>query len=383
MAFNLMSSRAQEKDSMDSTELTLRDRHRKKLQARSYNVSIKKEQSFDSVKQRLESINNCMDEMCSEFKKMIVSENQFQRDLQTKYDRILKEPKFSSHNSSQPFDISVDEIIDSYSTIHGLFKEVITSPRLSRPVSLQSSISNFSLEDSQSELDNALETALENKLNNRGLYHNLENPQYPDWAPKLVHEIYIPTIRRINDIHQQYQQADQVKVVPDNHDWVCVINYKVPRKHDIKTRNRRLKFIVTTQDLPSMSPTQDYHPRTTVRFSPTVQICTFPYHDIVSKHEALEPHDDFPDIVELFTIDETEDSEYDWSNTRAYIDPPKSILKPVSPPKFGDLDSYLEPIKIGKSTEHKRYAKNIPRLIEFGAYSESKLGIKLNKPDGY
>lgn len=268
-----------------------------------------------------------------------------------------------------------------------------------------------------SALKKRLKTALLNKINNQGLYHNLPKPYHPNWAANLIQEVYLPISLMQKERALLIERHDSREQEVDEHPgWVNIIKYNVSRNVDAKIKRRRLEHYFEWCDLKdehgAHEVNEELHQKI-ITFSHDVEICTFPFALGIATHEAeagikaeLEQGANEV-IIETFEIFKSEEV-LEWpfyklvnspkfleakapsNSSTPYISKKsvnlkmRGILKPVSAPRVGDSEHYFTPIEVFPSPEFKkRYVKNIPRLIEFAAYAESKLGSSTICPQGY
>lgn len=251
-------------------------------------------------------------------------------------------------------------------------------------------------------VDLDLHTAMINRDTNRGLYHNLPHPYTPDWAKEVIKKVYNPaSIVSQKSMIQlvQKQDGDETESKMDE-DWVIVVKNNVLRSVDLKLRQRRLKFLVSQKKLNTeagVSHTAKGSKLHKVSFSSRLDICIFPSAFVMTHHERESAmYDGFLDgNMEVFDLYQDEEICHWWptpcpvkeqtAKVKADNKPTQlvSILKPVSAPKPSDGEHYFTPIEVNPSPNDKRYMKNIPRVIEFAAYAETKLGLKTDYPTGY
>lgn len=251
-------------------------------------------------------------------------------------------------------------------------------------------------------VDLDLQTAMVNRDNNRGLYHNLPHPYTPDWAKEVIKKIYIPayTVSQkcmIQLLQKQDGDESESKVAED---WIIVVKINVPRSVDLKLRQRRLKFLVSKKEMKNeagASYATKGSKSSKVLFCSSLDVCFFPSALAVLHHERESSiyDDSLHGNMEVFDLYQDEEISHWWptpcpvKKQASYANADKksaqlvSILKQVSAPKPRDGEHYFTPIEVNPSPNDKRYVKNIPRVIEFAAYAETKLGLKTTYPTGY
>lgn len=236
---------------------------------------------------------------------------------------------------------------------------------------------SFCVEDST--LESRLQEANNNKQDNRGLFHNLENPYAcPGWAPALINNIYEPYL----DLTHERQTFNETEDQEDYSPTMCLISSMsdVAINHKLEMSDWECDWVLVILEGASL----DYskvdvslldqvmpYPKTgskTVYFNPVIQ--HLPY--IAAERMTL-PTSIFFSSRKICAVAAPPDK----CTTR-------TILKPISAPHITDCtNTTYEPIIIARSKFNMRYSKNIPRLVEFAHAAETKLGLRIKQPTGY
>lgn len=223
-------------------------------------------------------------------------------------------------------------------------------------------------------LENRIAKAKQNKQDNCGVFHNLENPYTsPNWAPALIENVYKPSLALMDEIRQN---ENKETCSPESHGVSSVADFS--QYHESKVEDweddwvfvfsKTSRFYDASFDIDFIEQGKYYQSDSAERVKFNFTIYCLPYIDaemtILSKL--------------LPTVSNTK------IKTALYsVQSLQSVLKPVSLPQINDCDIISDPVFIHPSLSNRRYFKNIPRLIEFAHYAEKYQGIRMHSPTGY
>jgi hypothetical protein len=320
---------------------------------------------------------------CIEVERLLLSERRV-------YKRIKRANKENQQRQSRHISCKINSGINNKNSdkcVQGLFYEcrrltLRLEATLERALLARSdpypALPFFCIEDNT--LETRIKEASKNKLDNRGLFHNLENPYTrPSWASALIDNIYEPSLDLARERQAAYQAEDQEDYSPALHVVSSVADFALhfePEMNDwecdwvlIVLEGTNLDYSEVNEDL--LEQVKPYHKSIskTVYFNPITQCLPYIAAEIMT----------LPNSV-FFAASKTSSNTAALPNRLA----PRTILKPVSAPRITDCtNASCEPITIACSKFNARYFKNIPRLIEFAHVAETKMGIKIESPTGY
>lgn len=240
--------------------------------------------------------------------------------------------------------------------------------------SRQKNVETFHLIDDVM-LENRIAKAKQNKQDNCGLFHNLENPYTsPNWAPALIENVYKPSLALMDEIRQNHNKETysiELHGVSSVADLSQYHESKVEYWEDewVFIFSKTFSFYNASVDTDFIEQSKFYKSNSAKKVNFNRTVYCLPYIDA--------------EMIVLSKLLPTV-SNAKIKTARCSVQSLQSVLKPISSPQMNDCGIIgNDPIFINPSPSNRRYFKNIPRLIEFAYHAEKDRGKKMDSPTGY